>query len=184
MSERDDDRTVGPVLFSRERIATRIDAMASEIDADYHDRGPLLVVGVQKGAAFFVADLVRRVTVPLMLTYVDVSSYGARAFVSEGPRLSRDTDLSPAGHHVLIVEDLIDTGRTLALLEETLRSAGAASVATAVLLDLKGRAANRPIEPRYRGFETDARWVCGFGIDYRELYRNLPDIHAVGPTAV
>lgn len=113
------------------------------------------------------------------MSYATISSYGWKAFDTDGPKVVQDTDIEVDGRHVLIVEDIIDSGQTLALLKARLLDQGALSVRVVVLLDLHHRAENRPITPDFIGFGSDAKWVCGYGIDYKEQYRNLPDISRI-----
>lgn len=175
----EDGHTVGPILFESDRIRTRVEQLALKINTDYQGCESLMVIGIQKGSAFLTADLVRSITVPLILSYVTVSSYGLNALQSDGPKIEQHSDLPVSGFHVLLIEDIIDTGRTLSLLRQSLLDQGALSVHIVVLLDLKSRSASREITPCYCGFESLAQWVCGYGIDYKERYRNFPNIHTI-----
>lgn len=172
----DEDRTIGPEILSESDIAGCIERIAGRINRDYRARRPVLVVGILKGASLFTADLVRALDFPLTLSYVTISSYGASTVNTGGPRLTQDLDLDPRGQHVLVVEDVIDTGKTLNHLHRHLLDRGALSVESVVLLDLQKDKTTRQHLPKYVGAETDAEWVCGYGIDYKEQYRNLRGI--------
>lgn len=175
----DEDHTVGSVLFSQENIRLRIEDMAKEIDEAFKGVDQVLAIGVLKGAAFFTADLARMLKTPTLVSYTTISSYGWNALQSDGPRLQHDSDIPVQGRHVLIVEDIIDSGRTMSMLKQRLLANGALSVRIAILLDLLHRAEDRAVTPDFVGFKSRATWVCGYGIDYKEHYRNLPDIRQI-----
>ena len=163
------------VMISEEQIGRRVRELGEEIRRDYPDPSePLLLVGVLKGAALFLADLIRSIDRPVEFDFVAISSYGAATQTSGEVRILKDLDASVAGKHVLIVEDIIDTGLTLrfSYLIESLRARHARSVAVCVLLDKPSR---RRVEVpvRYRGFEIPDRFVIGYGMDYAENYRGL-----------
>lgn len=166
------------VMISEEQIQRRIREMGEDIARDFPDpTEPLLLVGVLKGAALFMADLVRSIPRPLEFDFVAISSYGAATHTSGEVRILKDLDAAVAGKHVLIVEDIIDTGLTLrfSYLIESLRARHAKSVGVCVLLDKPSR---RRVEVpvNYRGFEIPDRFVIGYGMDYAENYRGLPYI--------
>lgn len=163
------------VMISEEQIQTRVREMGEAIRRDYADPAePLLLVGVLKGAALFLADLIRSIERPVEFDFVAISSYGAATHTSGEVRILKDLDASVAGKHVLIVEDIIDTGLTLrfSYLIESLRARHARSVGVCVLLDKPSR---RRVEVpvNYRGFEIPDRFVIGYGMDYAEHYRGL-----------
>lgn len=168
-------------LFSSEEIAERVRALGAQINKDYSktDR-PLLLVGVLKGAAIFLADLVRAIERPVEFDFVAVSSYGKATRTSGEVRLLKDLDASVAGKDVIIVEDILDTGLTLrfSYLIENIKNRHAASVQVCVLLDKPSRR-KVPVEVRYCGFEIENQFVVGYGMDYAERYRNLPYIGIV-----
>lgn len=163
------------VMISEDQIRRRVEELAKDIERDYPDpTEPLLLVGVLKGATLFIADLVRSIYRPVEFDFVAISSYGAATQTSGEVRILKDLDASVAGKHVLIVEDIVDTGLTLrfSYLIESLRARHARSVGVCVLLDKPSR---RRVEVPilYRGFEIPDRFVIGYGMDYDEKYRNL-----------
>ena len=168
--------TVGEILIPEELLQERIGEIAARISADYDGRR-ILVIGVLKGAIFFISDLVRRLTVPCELDFMAVSSYGASTHSSGVVRILKDLDIPIAGRHVLIVEDVIDSGLTLSYLLKNLTSRGPASLEICTLLAKPGyRRLN--ITARYVGFELPDVFVVGYGLDYDERHRNLPFIAA------
>lgn len=168
------DADVGRTLISQHDLQARIDALAEEISRDYAGR-ELLVIGVLKGAVFFIADLVRRLEVPCELDFMAVSSYGSSTHSSGVVRILKDLDTSIAGRHVLVVEDVIDSGLTLSYLMKNLAFRGPASLEICTLLSKPGL--RRPaLRTRYVGFDLPDVFVVGYGLDHRERYRNLPYI--------
>lgn len=171
--------TVGEVLIEEEALRRRVRELAEEVSADYEGREPL-VIGVLKGAVFFIADLLRQMTVPVELDFMAVSSYGSSTHSSGVVRILKDLDIPIAGRHVLLVEDVIDSGLTLSYLMKNLRSRGPASLEICTLLTKPGhRRLNLPI--RYVGFDLPDAFVIGYGLDYSERYRNLPFIAVLEP---
>jgi hypoxanthine phosphoribosyltransferase len=168
--------TVGEVLISQELLQEKITEIAARVSADYDGRR-VLVIGVLKGAIFFISDLVRQLTVPCEIDFMAVSSYGASTHSSGVVRILKDLDIPIAGRHVLIVEDVIDSGLTLSYLLKNLSSRGPASLEICTLLAKPGyRRLN--IQARYVGFELPDVFVVGYGLDYAERFRNLPFIAA------
>jgi hypoxanthine phosphoribosyltransferase len=168
--------TVGEILIPEELLQEKIGEIAARISEDYDGRR-ILVIGVLKGAIFFISDLVRRLTVPCELDFMAVSSYGASTHSSGVVRILKDLDIPIAGRHVLIVEDVIDSGLTLSYLLKNLTSRGPASLEICTLLAKPGyRRLN--ITARYVGFELPDVFVVGYGLDYAERHRNLPFIAA------
>jgi hypoxanthine phosphoribosyltransferase len=167
------------LLISRDQIATRIEELATQIDADYADAGELVLIGVLKGSFIFLADLARRLTIRHRVEFIAVSSYGDRESTESGAvRLLMDVRHDITGQHVLMVEDIIDTGHTLAYLLRLLGARGPASIKACTLLRKLDRLlVDVPIA--YLGFDIDDVWVVGYGLDYAERYRTLPDICAV-----
>jgi hypoxanthine phosphoribosyltransferase len=166
--------TVGEVLIAEDALQARIAELARQISADYAGR-ELLVVGVLKGAVFFIADLVRQIEVPCELDFMAVSSYGSSSHSSGVVRILKDLEASIAGRHVLVVEDVIDSGLTLSYLLKNLASRDPASLEICSLLTKPGhRRLNIPI--RYVGFDLPDEFVIGYGLDHAERYRNLPFI--------
>jgi hypoxanthine phosphoribosyltransferase len=167
------------VLLSEEQIHTRLDEMARAIDADYLGRDVLLV-GVLKGAIMVMADLSRRLHTPAQMDWMAVSSYGSGTKSSGVVRILKDLEADLHGRHVLIVEDIVDSGLTLSWLLGNLRSRGAASVEVATLLR-KPEAAKVNVDVRYVGFDIPTEFVVGYGLDYDEKYRTLPFIGTLAP---
>lgn len=173
------DRSIGPVVVPEAELQKRIAELGDAITADYEGRPPLLV-GVLKGACFFLSDLARNIRLPVELDFMAVSSYGSSTHTSGVVRIVKDLDLDLTGRHVLIVEDIVDSGLTLSYLVHNLQSRDPASVAVCVLLR-KRAAAKMPVEVDYTGFEIDDEFVIGYGLDYAERYRNLPFIGTLAP---
>ena len=167
------------VLLTEEQLQTRLAEMAAEIDADYAGRD-LLLVGVLKGAVMVMADLSRRLRTPVQMDWMAVSSYGAGTSSSGVVRILKDLDTDLTGRHVLIVEDIIDSGLTLSWLLANLRSRGPASVEIATMLR-KPEAAKVEVDVRYVGFDIPTEFVVGYGLDYAERYRNVPFVGTLAP---
>jgi hypoxanthine phosphoribosyltransferase len=166
--------TVGETLVTEEALQVRIRELAAQVSADYEGR-EMLVIGVLKGAVFFIADLLRHLTVPCELDFMAVSSYGSSTHSSGVVRILKDLDIPIAGRHVLVVEDVIDSGLTLSYLLKNLASREPASLEICTLLTKPGhRRLNIPI--RYIGFDLPDAFVIGYGLDYSERWRNLPYI--------
>lgn len=166
--------TIGRVLVSEEELQTRITEIAARVSADYAGR-ELLVIGVLKGAIFFIADLVRRITVPCELDFMAVSSYGSATHSSGVVRILKDLDIPIAGRHVLLVEDVIDSGLTLSYLLKNLASRNPASLEICSLLTKPGHKRLK-MPTRYIGFDLPDVFVIGYGLDHAERYRELPYI--------
>lgn len=165
---------VGPVLVTREQIAARLAEMGAEITRDYEGKD-LLLVAVLKGAFMVMADLVREIRLPLDIDFMAVSSYGDATQSSGVVRILKDLDSEIAGRHVLIVEDIIDSGLTLDYLRRNLAVRGPASLEIATLL-LKRGLQRVPLEVRYVGFEIPPDFVIGYGLDLVGRMRNLPHV--------
>jgi len=170
-----------PVLISESDIATRIEELAEQISADYQDKGDVVLIGVLKGAFIFLADLSRRLTIPRTIEFIAVSSYEQSNVPSGAVRLVMDVRGNIEGRHVLIVEDIVDTGRTLEYLIGMLESHGPASIRTCALLH-KPSSAQVEVEIDYVGFGIGGEWVVGYGLDYAEHNRTLPYIGSIKPT--
>lgn len=175
------DDAVSEVLIPEEHLRARVRQLGKEISNDYEGK-PLLVVGILKGAAVFLADLIRAIDLPLDYDVVAISSYGADTRSSGVVRMIKDLDVGVEGRHVLIVEDIVDTGWTLRLsyLAENIKARGAASVKVCALLDKPCR---RKVDVGidYCGFVIDDHFVVGYGLDYRGRYRNLSYIGILKP---
>lgn len=179
MRATDIEADVREVLLSREEISERIGELARDIEADYADRTPLLV-GVLKGAVMVVSDLARELRIPLEMDWMAVSSYGSGTVSSGVVRILKDLDTDLTGRHVLIVEDIIDSGLTLSWLRQNLESRGAASVEICTLLRKPSRL-KVDVPVRYIGFDVPNEFVVGYGLDYDERYRNLHDVVVLRP---
>ena len=160
------------ILIDEEDLQRRIADLGAEISADYEGRD-LLLVGVLKGAVFFLADLMRSISRPCEIDFMAISSYGASTDSSGVVRILKDLDINIEGRHVLVVEDIIDSGLTLSYLLRNLESRAPASLEICALLTKPSR---REIEVpvRYIGFEIPNKFVIGYGLDFAERYRNLP----------
>jgi hypoxanthine phosphoribosyltransferase len=167
------------VLITPDQLQQRIRELATQIDADYAGR-ELLLVGVLKGAVMVMADLARAVHLPVEMDWMAISSYGSSTTSSGVVRILKDLDADITGKHVLVVEDIVDSGLTLSYLVHNLQSREPASVRVCVLLR-KRAAAQMPVEVAYTGFEIDDEFVIGYGLDYAERYRNLPFIGTLAP---
>jgi len=167
-------------LISEQDIIGRVDELAKQISSDYADLGELVLVGVLKGAFIFLADLARRLTIPRHIEFIAVSSYEHGSVPSGAVRLVMDVRASIAGRHVLIVEDIVDTGQTLHYLIDMLESRGPASVRTCALLH-KEHKTEVDIEVDYLGFTIGDEWVVGYGLDFAEKDRTLPYIGVIQP---
>ncbi len=167
------------VLISQEQIAEKIAELARRIEADYADQRPLLV-GVLKGAVMVMADLARELRIHVDMDWMAVSSYGAGTKSSGVVRILKDLDADLTGRHVLIVEDIIDSGLTLSWLLGNLQSRGAASVRICTLLR-KPEAAKVAVHVEYLGFDIPNEFVVGYGLDFAERYRNLRGVAVLAP---
>lgn len=165
------------VLISRQRLEQRVSELAAEIEKDYAAEGAdrLIAVGVLKGSVFFMVDLLKQIhEVPIAVDFFQTSSYRDRTSPGE-VRINKDIDMAIRGKHVLLIEDIVDTGYTLRTILDLLRFRGAASVKLCALLDkAERREIDVPID--YRGFEIEDVFVIGYGLDFDERYRNLPYI--------
>lgn len=162
------------VLIRPEEIAARVQELGRQISLDYAGR-ELVMIGVLKGVLFFMADLLRCVTVPVEVDFLAVSSYSHKNDRQGGVRLLKDLEISIEGRHVLFVEDMVDTGLTLNYLLRNLQARQPASLEVCAFLNKsKNRLMEIPL--KYRGFDVPDRFVVGYGLDYREQYRNLPFI--------
>jgi hypoxanthine phosphoribosyltransferase len=174
---------VGDVLIEQDRLQGRIRELGEEVSRDYAGRDDLLLVGVLKGAVFFMADLMRALSVPCEIDFMAISSYGAQTDSSGVVRILKDLDTNIAGRDVLVVEDIIDSGLTLSYLMRSLRARKPASLEICALLTKPER---REIEVpvRYVGFEIPNEFVIGYGLDFAERYRNLPYVAVLHPDLI
>src|SRR4051812_43756504 len=166
------DESIGEILVQPDELQHRIRQLGEEISRDYAGH-ELLLIGVLKGAVFFLADLMRQIDVPCEVDFMAVSSYGSSTDSSGVVRILKDLDAPLEGRHVLIVEDIVDSGLTLQYLMRTLQTRGPASLAVCALLT-KPERRKAEVPARYVGFEIPDRFAIGYGLDYAERYRNLP----------
>ncbi len=168
------------VLIPRAHIAARVDELARQVSADHAGAGEIVLVGVLRGAFIFLADLSRQLSIPCAVDFIALSRYEHGAQPSRDVRLVMDLRVNVAGRHVVVVEDIVDSGHTLAWLVALLRSRGAAGVRTCVLT----RKARRPevdVTVDYLGFDLPDTWVVGYGLDFNDQYRTLPDMCVLDP---
>ena len=170
------------VLIDETSLQSRIATLGEEISADYEDRD-LLLIGVLKGAVFFMSDLMRHLTIPCEIDFMAISSYGDSTDSSGVVRILKDLDINIEGRDVLVVEDIIDSGLTLSYLMRNLQAREPASLEICALLTKPDR---REIEVpvRYVGFEIPNRFVIGYGLDFAERYRNLPYLGVLDPSLI
>jgi hypoxanthine phosphoribosyltransferase len=172
----DENPDLGELVVSEDELATRIAELGKAITADYAGRPPLLV-GVLKGAFMFMADLARSIELPVEFDFMAVASYGSSTRTSGVVRIVKDLDLDLTDRHVLVVEDIVDSGLTLAYLRRNLLVRGPASLEVCALLVKEGRVKSE-VDLRYVGFEIPPTFVVGYGLDAGERYRNLPFVCA------
>jgi hypoxanthine phosphoribosyltransferase len=166
------------ILINEETLRTRVVELGEEISGDYEGRD-LLLVGVLKGAVFFMADLMREISLPCEVDFMAISSYGAGTDSSGVVRILKDLDINIRDRNVLVLEDIIDSGLTLSYLMRNLGAREPASLEVCALLVKEGRR-EAEVPVRYVGFEIPNRFVVGYGLDYGERYRNLPHVAALG----
>ncbi|WP_432620012.1 hypoxanthine phosphoribosyltransferase [Butyricicoccus sp.] len=168
------------VLISEEEIAAKVKELGAQIAKDYADKNPL-IVSVLRGSFVFMADLVRAIDVPCTVDFMSVSSYGSGTTSSGEVKITKDFDVSIEGRHLIIVEDILDSGRTLSYLMKTLKARGAASIALCTFLDKPERRVV-PVEVAYKGFTVPDAFIVGYGLDYDQRYRNLPYVGVLKPS--
>ncbi|MFC5452634.1 hypoxanthine phosphoribosyltransferase [Paenibacillus aestuarii] len=167
------------VLFSEEQIQNKIKELGDQLSTEYEGKNPL-VICVLKGAFIFMADLVKQIKVPLEIDFMAVSSYGASTKSSGVVKIIKDLDVPVEGRHILIVEDIIDSGLTLTYLIDVLERRNAKSISVVALFNKPARRTVE-LEPDYTGYELPDEFVVGYGLDYAEKYRNLPFIGILKP---
>jgi hypoxanthine phosphoribosyltransferase len=180
-SETDLERGVAKKLIDEHTLLNRVAELGAEVSTDYAGKD-LLLVGVLKGAVFFMADLMRHLTIPCEVDFMAISSYGASTDSSGVVRILKDLDINIEGRHVLVVEDIIDSGLTLSYLMRTLEARSPATLEICALLTKPARRAI-DVHVRYTGFEIPNEFVIGYGLDYAERYRNLPYVGVFDPDA-
>jgi hypoxanthine phosphoribosyltransferase len=171
------DPVIGEILVQPDDLKRRVRQLGEQISTDYADKD-LLLVGVLKGAVFFLADLMRQIDVPCEVDFMAVASYGSATESSGVVRILKDLDRPIEGHHVLIVEDIVDSGLTLQYLLRNLGARNPASLEVCALLTKPDRRKVQ-LEPRYLGFEIPDKFAIGYGLDHAEQYRNLPYVAAL-----
>ena len=167
------------ILYTEEQVARRVAELGAEISADYEGK-EVVLVGVLNGAIIFMADLMRHITAPVFMDIVAISSYGSYSSTSGVVRIMKDLDQSVESKHVLIVEDIVDTGLTLNYLIEYLRARNPASVKVVAMLSKPSRHKVK-VTVNYLGFTVPDEFVVGYGLDYAQRYRNLPCIAVLKP---
>lgn len=173
------NQDIKEILLTEEQIASKVKELGSILSEEYRDKNPL-VICVLKGAVVFMADLLRHMDIPCEMDFMAVSSYGSGAESSGMVKILKDLDTSAEGRHVLVVEDIMDSGLTLSRLMELLRHRQAASVKVVTLLNKPDRR-KVDISPDYSGFTIPDEFVVGYGLDFAEKYRNLPFIGVLKP---
>ena len=172
---------IGRVLLSADQLALRVRELGAEITNDYAD-GDLVVLGVLKGAAMFITDLAREIELPLELEFMALSSYGAATKSSGVVRIMKDLDAPIEGRDVLVAEDMVDTGLTLSYLLANLAERNPRSLNVCALL-VKPEAHKVEIDVKYAGFKIPNEFIVGYGLDYNERFRGLPDLATLNPAA-
>jgi hypoxanthine phosphoribosyltransferase len=177
VSQAELESAVAEILIDEQALSARVAELGEEVSADYAGRD-LLLIGVLKGAVFFMADFMRHLTVPCEVDFMAISSYGAASDSSGVVRILKDLDINIEGRHVLVVEDIIDSGLTLSYLMRNLEARDPASLEVCALLTKPGRR-EIDVPVRYVGFEIPNRFVIGYGLDFAERYRNLRYVAAL-----
>jgi hypoxanthine phosphoribosyltransferase len=172
---------VSHIILTEEQIRSRVHEIGQEISRDYAEGGSVLLVGVLRGAVLFMADLMRELSIPCEIDFMAVSSYGSSTKSSGVVRIMKDLDENIEGRHVLVVEDILDTGLTLKYLLKNLASRRPASLEVATLLSKTGKQ-RVPIDCRYVGFDIPDEFVVGYGLDYAERYRNMRYVGVLKPS--
>ena len=172
-------KDLASVLYTRRQLAAAVEELGQRITRDYHGKEPFMIC-ILKGACVFFCDLIRHIDLPLEIDFMSTSSYGASTVTSGEVKLVKDLDRSILGRDVLLVEDIVDTGMTLNYLKTILSGRGAASLRIAALLD-KPERRKTPLTVDYTCFQIPDAFVVGYGLDYNEKYRNLPDVGILTP---
>jgi hypoxanthine phosphoribosyltransferase len=165
------------ILIPHQDIVARVEALAKEISADYNGKEPILI-GILNGVVFFFADLVMRMTIPCKIDFVRAASYGSRTTSSGTVNFIKDVEIPVQEQDLLIVEDIVDTGLTLEQIVKSLKEKNPASIRICALIDKKERR-EQAVAIDYRGFEVEEGFLVGYGLDYDERYRYLPDIYVL-----
>ncbi len=176
------DEHIGEILVQADELQHRIREMAAEVSRDYAGKD-LLLIGVLKGAVFFLSDLMRHLSIPCEVDFMAVASYGSSTDSSGVVRILKDLDINIEGRHVLVVEDIIDSGLTLSYLVRNLEAREPASLEVCALLT-KPHRREIDVPVRYTGFEIPNKFVIGYGLDFAERYRNLPYVGVLHPDLI
>lgn len=177
------DQDLKKILFAEEEIQKRVRELGQEISRDYGSEGELVLICILRGAVVFLADLARSIDRQVTFDFMDVSSYGAGTESSGVVRIIKDLEENIEGKHVLIVEDIIDTGQTLKYVVDVLQTRKPASIKIVTLLDKPERRVTKHVKVDYNGFEIPDEFVVGYGLDYAQKYRNIPYIAVLKPEA-
>lgn len=165
------------ILISESSIRNKVKELAGQISSDYANEEPVLI-GILNGVVFFFADLVRELNIPLKIDFIRASSYGKSDTSSGEVNITKDVELMIRGRHIILIEDIVDTGLTLKQIVQKLREKEPASIKICALIDKRERR-NEDIEINYRGFQVEGGFLVGYGLDYDEMYRQLPDIYVL-----
>lgn len=172
------DKNIDRILISKEEISQKVKEIGSQISKDYSKDDELIIVGILKGASVFMADLIREIDMSINIDFMAVSSYGNSTKSSGTVKIIKDLDLEVEGKHILIVEDIIDTGLTLKYITNNLKSRKTKSLKICTLLD-KPERRKCDLNIDYIGFKIPDKFIVGYGIDHAEKYRNLPYVAAI-----
>ena len=174
------EKDIEEIVFTEEKLQTRIRQLGKQISKDFKGR-ELVLVGILRGAMIYLADLSRAITIPHSFDMVGASSYGTSTTSTGRVQITKDVEMSLRGKDVIIIEDIYDSGRTLAAIRDLLRVHHPASISVSALLWKKVEKRISEVDIKYIGFEIDDRFVVGYGLDYCEYYRNLPYIGVLSP---
>ena len=173
------EQDIQEILFSEEQLKTRVQEIAHEIERDYQGK-EIMLISVLRGSFIFMADLCRAIDLPCTLDFMSVSSYGKGTTSSGQVQITKDLSEDITGRHIIVVEDILDSGNTLSYLLKILQHRHPASIRLCTLLDKPDRRV-KPVEVHYSGFTIPDAFVVGYGLDYAEKYRNLPYIGVLKP---
>jgi hypoxanthine phosphoribosyltransferase len=173
-------KEIRQILFSADQIRQRVQVLGKQISDDYQQAEPLILIGILKGSFYFLADLSRTITHPVEIEFMSISSYGSDTVSSGNVKILKDLDRDISGRDVLLVEDILDTGLTLDYLLRSLEARNPKSLKVCTLLD-KPERRQVSVPVAYRGFEIPDAFVVGYGLDYDQMYRNLPYIGVLEP---
>ncbi|MCD8384841.1 MAG: hypoxanthine phosphoribosyltransferase [Clostridiales bacterium] len=174
------DQDIAEVLYSEEQIQRRVAELGAQISRDYEDKGDVVIVGILRGCYMFMADLSKHLTIPCRVDFMAVSSYGKGTSSSGQIEIKKDLSDTINGAHVILIEDILDSGNTMDYLKKVLSVRNAASIRICTLLD-KPERRTKPVTADYYGFLVPDAFVVGYGLDYAEKYRNLPYIGILKP---